>query len=399
MFNVKDYYDKEELIKLTQELIRIPSHKDIPNQEKDVGDYIYNFCKENDIEVELQNVVDERNNVIAYIRGNGTGPSIMFNGHMDTVTPYEMIIDPFKAEVKDGYIWGRGAVDMKGSLASMLIMMLAMKRANFIPKGDVIFTGVIGEEGKSEGTEYIVNSNLTADAAIVGEPSGYEYAIGHRGLEWFDIIVKGKASHSGTPEKGINAIEKAMDFIHKVKVELYPKLKKRHNDYMGDSIMNFGTIHGGTGQSTVADHVIIRIDRRYIPGETVESVMDEYREIIESLKKEDPNFDAEIRITPESELKLHHPPLITSSNQPIVYAVRDAVKSVINREPRITRGIGWTDAALLKTYGKISTVVLGPGDLSLAHTEDERVLIQDLINAVEINARIVDNFCNNNLFI
>lgn len=394
MFNVNDYYDVEELVKLTQDLIRIPSHKDISTQEKEVGDYIYNFCRENDIEVELQNVVDERNNVIAYIKGNGTGRSIMLNGHLDTVTPYDMIIDPFAAEIKDGCIWGRGAVDMKGALASILMTMVAMKRANYVPGGYVIFTGVIGEEGKSEGTEDLIRSNLRTDGAIVAEPSNYEYAIGHRGLEWFDIIIRGKATHSGTPEKGVNAIEKAMDFIHRVKTELYPKLKERSDLFAGESVMNFGTIQGGTGQSTVADSVILRIDRRYVPGETVDSVISEYQEIMDSLEKEDPTFKAEIRVTPESELKLNHPPLITSRNEPIVYAVRAAIKEVIKKEPHITRGIGWTDAALLTTYCKIPTVVFGPGDLALAHTEDERIPINDLVNAVDIYSKIIDKFCN-----
>ncbi len=394
MFAANNYYDVEELIKLTQDLIRIPSHKDIPTQEKEVGDFIYNFCKENDIEVELQNVVDERNNVIAYIQGTGDGRSIMFNGHLDTVTPYDMIIDPFGAEIKDGYIWGRGSVDMKGALASILMTMVAMKRANYVPGGYVVFAGVIGEEGKSEGTEHLINSNLRTDGAIAAEPSNYEYAVGHRGLEWFDITIKGKSTHSGTPEKGVNAIEKAMDFIHEVKTKLYPKLKERSDLYAGESVMNFGTIHGGTGQSTVADNVILRIDRRYVAGETVESVMAEYQEIIDSLKKEDPDFKAEIRVTPESELKLNHPPLVTSKDEPIVYAVRSAVKEVINMEPNITRGIGWTDAALLTTYCKIPTVVFGPGDLALAHTEDERISIEDLVNAVDIYGRIIDKFCN-----
>ncbi|HZH93668.1 MAG TPA: M20/M25/M40 family metallo-hydrolase, partial [Tissierellaceae bacterium] len=102
----------------------------------------------------------------------------MFNGHTDTVLPYNMTIDPFAATLSDGKIYGRGSVDMKGALASFMVSMVAMKRSGYVPRGDVIFTAVIGEEGKSEGTEYIVKSDITADGAIVGEPSDYEYAIG-----------------------------------------------------------------------------------------------------------------------------------------------------------------------------------------------------------------------------
>ncbi len=391
-FNPRDFYREEELIELTQSLIRIPSHKDTPGFEREVAEFINQFLLNEGIESELHPVIDGRPNVVATIRGDGSGHSLMFNGHTDTVLPYNMTIEPFSAFIDDGKIFGRGSVDMKGALACFMMTLVAVKRSGFIPGGDLIFTGVIGEEGKSEGTEYIVNSNIRADAAIVGEPSDYEYAIGHRGLEWFDVTFYGKASHSGKPELGVNAIEQAMTFINKVKEVLYPKLKEKYNEYMGGSVMNFGTISGGTEQSTVADKCILRIDRRFIPGEDKDTAMAEYQEIIDLLKAEDKTFNAKIEITPESILALYHPPLITSFNEPIVTSVRQAVKNVIHTEPTITRGIGWSDAALLKTYANIPTVVLGPGDLSLAHTEAEFVKIIDLINHVDIYTNIVQSF-------
>lgn len=391
-FNPRDFYTEDELIALTQALIRIPSHKDTPGQEREVANFINQYLQENGIDSVLHPVVGERSNVIARVSGNGTGSSLMFNGHTDTVLPYNMIIDPYAAEIRDRKIYGRGAVDMKGALACFMLTLVVLRRAEFVPGGDVIFTGVIGEEGKSEGTEYIVKSNIRADAAIVGEPSDYEYAVGHRGLEWFDVIISGKASHSGRPEMGINAIEHAMTFIHRVKQDLYPILKQKYDEFSGESVMNFGTITGGTEQSTVADRCIIRLDRRFIPGETKESVMAEYQDIIDRIKAEDPSFNAEIRVTPESVLELFHPPLITSMNEPIVSALRESIREVIHREPGITKGIGWSDAALLKVYANIPTVVFGPGDLSLAHTEEEHIAIDDLMNGVDIYCRLVQRF-------
>ncbi|MDY0235469.1 MAG: M20 family metallopeptidase [Gudongella sp.] len=391
-FNPKDFYKEEELIELTQNLVRIPSHKDTLGFEKNVALYINNYLLKEGINSELQHVVGERSNVIARIKGDGTGHSLMFNGHADTVLPYNMTIEPFTAFIDDGKIYGRGAVDMKGALASFMMTLVAIKRSGFVPGGDIIFTAVIGEEGKSEGTEYIVKSDIRADAAIVGEPSDYEYAIGHRGLEWFDVTFYGKASHSGKPELGVNAIEQAMSFISRVKQDLYPKLKDKYDEHMGGSVMNFGTISGGTEASTVADKCILRIDRRFIPGEDKDTAMAEYQDIIDILKAEDITFNAKIEITPESILALYHPPLITSFNEPIVTAVRESIKQIINKEPTITRGIGWSDAALLKTYANIPTVVLGPGDLSLAHTEKEHVKIVDLVNAVDIYSNIAQNF-------
>ena len=393
MRNAKDFYDEEELIKLVQSLVQIPSHKDVPNREKEVAEFIYDFCNKNGLEVELHTVDGERKNVIAYLKGEGTGKALMFNGHTDTVPPYNMTIPPFDAEIHDGYIWGRGTSDMKGAIACMLMTMLGIKRSNRRMKGNIIFAGVIGEEERSEGTEYLVKSGIKADGAIVGEPSNYEYAIGHRGLEWLEIKIKGKAAHGGMPMLGINAISKASKLICRIEEEIYPKLENRYNEYMGPSVMNFGRIEGGTQPSTVADSCSIMIDRRYIPGENVETVIGEYQDIIDKLKAEDPEFDAEIVRMPNNMLTLDHLYLMTPPDSHIVLATRESIKEVIGREPEITRRRGWTDAALLSNYGNILSVVLGPGDISFSHTKDERVPIKHLVDYVDIYWKIAERFC------
>jgi acetylornithine deacetylase/succinyl-diaminopimelate desuccinylase len=304
-----------------------------------------------------------------------------------------MSIDPFKAEMKDNVILGRGAVDMKGPIASILVTILAIKRSGLKLRGDVIFTGVIGEEERSEGTEFLVKSGLKADGAIVGEPSNYEYSIGHRGLEWIEIRVKGKAAHGGMPQLGINAIEKAASLIERIRKDLYPELKKRFNEYMGPSVMNFGVINGGNQPSTVADECCIKIDRRYIPGETVASVIKEYQDIIDSMRSEDPEFEAEIIRMPNNMLTMDHLYLMTNQNDPIVFSVKESIKEVIRREPEITRKRGWTDAALLSNYGNIPTVIFGPGKISASHTKDEGIEVSQLIDAVEIYSGIIEKFC------
>jgi len=393
LLDISKYYSTEELVRLTQEIVKIPSHKDVENREKEVAEYIYDYCLKNGLESELQHVEGERKNVVAYLRGDGTGKTLLFNGHTDTVPPYNMTIEPFSADIRDGFIWGRGTNDMKGALACMLITMIALKKSGVTLKGDIVFTGVIGEEERSEGTEYLVKSGIKADGAIVGEPSNYEYAIGHRGLEWLEIKVQGKAAHGGVPHLGVNAISKAAKLITNIEEEIYPKLKERDNEYMGPSVMNFGRIEGGSQPSTVADWCSIKIDRRYIPGENVESVIGEYQSIIDRLKVEDPEFNAEIVRMPNNMLTLDHLYLMTDPSEPIVEAVKESIASVIGREPEITRKRGWTDSALLSNYANIPTVVLGPGDISYSHTKDERVPIDHLINYVDIYGRIACNFC------
>lgn len=383
-----------QVINLTQELIRIPSHKYEKNRESQVAEYLYNYCKSNGISVEMQEVDGLRRNVIARLKGNGTGRSLIFNGHIDTVPPYEMTIEPFSGEIKDGFLLGRGSNDMKGAVACMITAMINIKNKGVKLGGDIILTATVGEEEKSDGTEFVVKSGITSDGAIVGEPSNYGYALGHRGLEWLEIKIEGKAAHGGIPELGINAISKATKLIQKIEADLIPKLKMRQNEWMGPSVMNFGMIKGGTQPSTVADSCIIQIDRRYLPSESVESVLKEYQDIIDELKSEDPEFNAElIRMDENLMSSYNHAPLIAQPDSEIAKTVRLCLKDFLNKEPNIEKRRGWTDAGVLSTYGNIPTVVTGPGDLKYSHTKDERIPVEDLINYVEIYTRIAEEFC------
>ena len=391
---LQERFGTYDVIRLTQELIKIPSHKYIENRESEVADFIYNYCKENGLEVEYQQVEGLRRNVIARLKGNGTGKNLIFNGHIDTVPPYEMAFEPFCAEIKDGYLLGRGSNDMKGAVACMIAAMLNIKNKNKLLGGDIILTAAVGEEEKSDGTEFVVKSGITADGAIVGEPANYGYALGHRGLEWLEIKIEGKIAHGGIPELGINAISKAAKLIRRIEDELMPKLKERQNDWMGPSVMNFGFIKGGTQPSSVADSCIIQIDRRYLPEENVESVIKEYQDIIDEIKVEDTEFKAEI-IRMDSNLmeEFDHAPLIAQPDSDIAKTVYNVLKEFTNKEPNIEKRRGWTDAGVLSTYGNIPTVVTGPGDLKYSHAKDEKIPVADLINYVEIYTRIAEEFC------
>lgn len=411
MIAARDYFDRQELIDLTKDLIRIPSHTGVKTQEKEVAEYMLKFFQEHNIETYLQKVENERSNVIAFIKGKKSpnGKSLMLNGHIDTELPDDMnealfgaeMADPdiFGVDVQDGYIWGRGAVDMKGPVAAMMMTLLVMKRAKKELEGDIIFSGVVGEETNSIGMEHLIackdclkKHDIRLDGAVVGEPTDFKYAASHRGLVWLDIKIKGKGAHSGTPHMGVNAIEKAVEFLNKVKKELYPKLKERQHVFMGTSVMNIGTISGGTGQSTVAEEAVINLDRRYIEGETLESVIQEYQDIADEMTKNDSTFEVEISRTPESVSVLPHPPLNTGLGELIVLAVKEAIEDVTGYEPDMKTEYGWSDGALISKHMKVPTVVVGPGDISLAHTSEEKIKISDLVRGVELYTQIADRF-------
>lgn len=412
MIKATDYFQRQELINLTKDLLRIPSHVGVETQEKEVAAYMLDFFQKHGIHAHLQHVEKERSNVIAFIKGRKSpeGKSLMLNGHIDTEKPDDMnealfgaeisSRDLFSGKVKEGYIWGRGAVDMKGPVAAMMMTLVVLKRAEQELDGDIVFSGVVGEETRSKGMESLVaceeclgSHDITLDGAVVGEPTDFRYVASHRGLVWLDIKFKGKGAHSGKPHQGINAIEKAVEFLNKVKEELYPKLKERKHDFMGTSVMNIGTIKGGTGQSTVAEEALVRLDRRYVEGESLESVIQEYQDIADEMKEKDPSFDIEICQTPESVSVLPHPPLNTGMDESIVLAVKEALSRVLGEEPEVQTEYGWTDGALISNYMKIPTVVFGPGDIALAHTSEEKIEINDLVKSVEVYTQIADEFC------
>jgi acetylornithine deacetylase/succinyl-diaminopimelate desuccinylase len=392
--NIEKFVTLNELVELTSQLIKIPSYSGLINQEQNVALYIYDFIKDNNIDVELIEVLKNRYNVIAKIRGCGSGRSLMLTGHMDTVPAYDMSISPFSGEIKNGNVYGRGSCDMKGPLASMIMALVGIKRSGIKLKGDLIFAAVINEEQTSEGTEYIVRNGPKTDAAIVGEPTNMEIAAGHRGLEWLKIKIKGKTTHGGTSNQGINAISKAAKLITEIENNLIPKMNKKNHWLIGPPTLNFGKIYGGDQPSTVAGECSIELDRRWIPSENYEQLFNDFYEIFDKLKKEDQKFDAELtRIYGDVNMMVHKPMEI-DINDTVVKCLETSLFIVNGVNPPIVSFPAWTDASLLSNYAKIPTVVFGPGILAKAHSKEEYIEIEQLYKALQVYAITAINYCN-----
>jgi acetylornithine deacetylase/succinyl-diaminopimelate desuccinylase len=384
--------DEGEIVGLVSDLVRIPSHKACKDRERKVAEFIFRFFGENGIDAELIPIIDERPNVIARIRGTGGGLTLMLNGHTDTVPPYGMD-DPYSGAVREGRVYGRGSCDMKAGLAAMMCALVALKRADISLSGDVVFTGVIDEEFKSEGTEAVIQSNLSADYAIVGEPTELSVALGHRGLEWIDIVFEGRAAHSGNPEKGINAISKAAAFIRAVEEQLLPRLENRTHPVVGKSTLNFGTIHGGDQPSSVAGHCVLQLDRRYTPNESLAQVFKDFEDIIQDCHALDPSFKASVVRNMDNMATMDHLPVFLEEDHPLVAALVEAHERVHGKPAALSIKSGWTDASLLQNYGGIPTLNYGPGSLARAHTELEYVEIDHLKPAALVYALTAVKLC------
>ncbi len=384
--------DEKELVALTKKLISIPSYHGLEIPEKEISAYIFEHLKNEGIPVEQVPVEEERCNVIASF-GNGADSekTLMLEGHMDTVDVKNMKVDPFSGIVKDGKIYGRGSVDMKGALAAMITAILAVKKAGLELDGKVYFAGVVDEEFWFRGADHIAKNGPKTKYAIVGEPTGLEIHNGHRGLIWIEIKVTGKYAHGGTPDRGINAIEKMNPIVTAIIEELLPEIRKRTHPITGPALLNLGHIRGGTQPSTVAGDCILQFDRRWLPEESQEEAMQELDELLEKLMAKDPQLKAEAKVMDDGK-GIDFPPLVCEESSHLVSSLKVASDQVIGKH-RLSYFPAWTDGSILSRDGGIETVVFGPGHLTSAHSEEEFCPVSDLVSAAKVYLHTILNIC------
>lgn len=362
------------------------------NQEHDVAQYICDLFRSEGIESETVEVMPGRCNVIARLPGNGSGRSLMLSGHLDTVPAYDME-DPFSGRIDNGKLYGRGACDMKGPLASMIAAMIGIHRSGISLRGDLLFVGLIDEEEKGKGVEYLIQHGPLADAAVNGEPTNMQPAIGHKGLEWIRIEVFGKKVHGGRMDEGVNAIVMASRLIQRIYGEYVPVLNQRKHVVLGYPTINVGKIIGGDQPSTVPGRCTIEIDRRWIPEENLEQVYRELNEIVDDLQKEDPAFRAEVCSMFSADELLPHRPFFTDTGDPLIASVRRAIEQAGYPYEGVTTFPAWSDAGTMDAFTRMKCIVMGPGDLALAHSAEESIEIEDIKKAALIYGCLAYDYC------
>lgn len=395
---IKSSISESEVVEIIKKLVEIPSYPGIENQETKVAQCIKGIFEKEGISANVIPVTEGRCNVIAKLKGTGNGKSLLLTGHIDTVPPYDMK-DPCTLKVDGNKLYGRGTVDMKGPLSCMIASMIAIKRSKIVLDGDLIFAGVIDEEEGSEGTIALLEEGLSVDGAIVGEPSDMDICVAHRGLEWIEFHFKGKTVHGGKQSEGINAISKASDFIQNIKENVIPEIYSNNHSIIGTSSMNYGTIEGGTQPSTVAGNCILKIDRRWIPGEKYQDVLKQYQDVIDEMAKKDPKFRCEMKIMDESVMRKGyvHEALETDTKHPLVTITKNLTSKIYIKQPKLTFFPAWSDGGLLSSYGNIPTIIFAPGDLESAHSSEEFIDKTQIYPATLIYATIAIDFCNNKL--
>lgn len=395
-----------ETIEFLKKIIRIPSTS---GQEQEAIQIIYDQFKPlvNEIELmpldnELKNDPDysfpiegidyaNRHNLRAVLRGKGNGRSVIFNTHVDVVPPsalQQRAFDPFE---KDGLIYGRGACDAKGQVATLFLMLNLLKKSNLKLPGDVIFHFVVEEENGGNGTLAAIRKGEQADAAIVMEPTGLRIFPYVRGAVWFKVTCVGKPGHSGSGGKRISALELA--------IEAMKIMRDYHDQLLADSKgiplfdayedpmpITFGKLHAGDWPATIPNKAIVEGVLGFLPNKTKEQVMHEVEMTIREKGSEDLKNNFQIKFM------YRHDCHTLSPDHDLVKSM-SAACSKVGIQPAISAMAASCDSWFYNNQLNIPTIVFGPGDLGVAHSNQEHIAVSKVEQAAEILLEFLKNWC------
>ncbi len=328
-----------------------------------------------------------RPSVVATI-GSGDRPKLAWNGHLDVVpagSANAWSHGPWAGDVVDGKLIGRGAADMKGPIASALAAAAALRRANIELGGTLEFHLAADEElAGTHGTKVLWEQGvLDQDACIVGEPSELQIGLAERGGTWLTATAHGRAAHGSRPDLGVNAITSMSRFLLRLP-EVLPDIE---HPLVGRPTVNVALITGGSAPNVVPDQCEVDIDRRVIPGETdPEQVRAPFVALVEQIREEHPEVDIDVVVREFTHAAEGSPDSV------IAEIARRSVAAETGRTPDGVGFTGITDARFYINDAKIPTIILGPGSLSVAHTANEWVAVDDLVTAARAYARIFATF-------
>lgn len=351
--------------------------------ERAIAAYVLDLLERLPVRLERYEPEPRRVSVLAILHGNGGGRSLMLNAHLDTVG-VEGMADPFGAAIRDGRLYGRGAYDMKGSLAACLAALKALCDSGIRPRGDLMVAAVADEEYGSLGTSDLLNY-VKPDAAIVTEPTAARVCLAHKGYLWVEVVTEGKAAHGSRFDLGIDANMRMGRFLAELdKLERDLRARKPH-PLVGPPSLHAALLKGGAGLSTYASSCTLQIERRTIPGETEAQAVAEIQAIADRLQAADPSFRASVKCF------FARDPFEVSRDAEIVGALARASQQVTGRAPEFMGDTPWMDAALLAAAG-VETVVFGPAGAG-AHALEEWVDLESVCEVAETLAHTAVDYC------
>jgi len=374
---------EKQFISLLSRLVRINSVNSTLSGgpgEQELAEYVRHYLQQLNLPAEIHTIAPGRSNVVTVIPGSDRNRSLLLNSHLDTVG-IEGMADPFTLKREDDRLFGRGAYDMKGSIAVMLL--LAGYFVERRPPLDILLTFVADEEDKSVGMEYLVGRWL-ADitplplGAIFLEPTEEGIGMSHKGFNWYELEVIGQAAHGSRPEEGIDAIlplRSALDELAGIQDEL---LQRNPDPLLGHASLHGSIIEGGTELSVIANRSRLQWERRTLPGESQAELDLELERMVQAVKKHPGGHEVNAR-------KFF-------TRQP--YRVPDDARilKLLQKASPQSNPLGlsfWADSALAAQAG-IPSVLFGPAGHG-AHAVDEWVSLKSLVRVYKVLKELIES--------
>jgi len=372
-----------ELVSILSDLIGLPSPYP-PGTSVEICAYAARRLKKAGYKVEIATKTRGVDNVVAKMKGNGRGPVIAFNAHVDTVGVGERAnwkSDPFKALVKGGLVHGLGAGNCKGSMAVQLWLAEEIARRGGPARGELIFTFVADEENLGpDGMEFLRKSGkVRPDALILGAQTENNLIVAERGVMWAKITTRGKAAHAGNPAAGDNAILRMMRLVGALQAHYDKVLPKRVKGAM-KSTVNVGMFHGGHNTNVVPSACTVEIDRRLLPGEKVKDAFKELKRAVDSVGEPKSFYAVEFLTGTNG--------FFAPENGQADAAFEKAVKEQTGRKVKFLNATGVSDGRYYADDG-IEIINFGPGSGAQGHAANESVPIAEMVEAATIQLDVV----------
>jgi succinyl-diaminopimelate desuccinylase len=391
--DVLNKIDREELVRLAQELVRIPSvyrPEEPHGNEARVAGFVADYLERAGFEVETEEVTPGRPNVWAVWEGDRTGKTLLFEAHTDVVTEgsaEDWKHPPFGAERDRGRIYGRGACDTKGNLAAAVVAVSAIRDSGVPFPGSLILCHPVDEEGMMAGIKAFIERGHAdgVDAAVICEPEENQLCLKQKGALRVEVSLRGTMAHGAMPQSGVNPVTRAARFVVAVE-ELEREEIECHGEdpFLGSPSLTptilMGPDCGEPQINVIPASAYVALDIRTVPDQSHKELIQRLEDIIARLAAEDPDFDATLEVIEE------RPPTETSKDEPLVRAMARAYEHLTGEEPAYNGVPGATDGTFLHAWAGVPIVTTGAGDREIPHHADEWVDEEELLTTCKLYA-------------
>ena len=372
------------LVEVLQSLVRTRSVN--PGiYEVEMAELVSQWLAPTGAQVHIVEMAPGRPSVAAVIEGSGDGPRLVLNGHMDTVPIDDADLwdgDPFGGDVRDGYLYGRGACDMKAGLTTQIAVAHHLAGRAESMRGTLILQFAAGEECAEPGTLSMLQQGFAGDFGIVTEPTQLKVAVAERGLAHYRVRINGRSIHASRAHLGVNPVAKLRRVLEVLETYHQEAQAKPHPLLPGGSCTPT-VVHAGVKENAVADRCELLLDRRLLPGETIDGELQELRRRLGDVQAKDPGFDCDV-----TRFELGFEPAEIPVDSPFAQSVADAMREVTGARGEIWGTPFSSDVRNLVNDAGMEAITFGPGNVAECHCANERVSLLELRQGAEVIARV-----------